>query len=255
MNKKVSCEAIKDLLPNFYYKRTSKEASQIIERHLASCSECANAFKEMVETLTRENSPAGTDEVILSTRKKRIHIVTGIVLSVGIIGILASFIVDMAVNHKLTWSLIVDAGVVYIIAAALAAIFSKKYKILIMAFVSSALIIPLLYFIQYVINKNYMDSPANWVKKYALPITLIWLAILWICILAKYLFRLNIWYALSLFMLLTVIGSALSNAIAHQTSIFTIYSTSPEWIDSLSYLGCAIIFYSIGYLRKNKCQF
>jgi len=56
-------------------------------------------------------------------------------------------------------------------------------------------------------------------------------------------------------LLITILGSAFTNAIASQVSINAIYYTSLEWIDSLSYLGCAIICFIIGYIRRDKSKF
>lgn len=45
--KKVSCNIIKDLLPNYIDKLTSKETNELIENHLAECERCREAYNKM----------------------------------------------------------------------------------------------------------------------------------------------------------------------------------------------------------------
>ncbi len=252
MNKDISCTVVKDLLPNYIDKLTSTETNQILENHFSNCVDCAKERDEMMGTLKMDKAPKYSNLGIFLNKTKKMYLIKGIALSIGIIGILVSFIVDLAVNHKLTWSLIVDASTLYVYAAGLTAVFSKKNKIINSTLVSSILILPLLYIIEYVTNKNYLINPIYWFKTYALPITFIWLAIIWITIFIKKCIKLNIWYTLSILFLLALLGSASTNAISNQISISEVYKVDLEWIDSLSYFGCAIIFFIIGHIRKDK---
>lgn len=195
------------------------------------------------------NMTGETNSIATLSKNKSMYLLKRILIAAGIIGALVTFIVDMAVNHKLTWSLIVDAGLLYIYAAALAAMFSKSKKIYMAALASSILLLPLLYIIQVLVNKNYLPEATDWFKIYALPIALIWMAIIWLSVLARKLFRLNLWFTLGVLLLLTIIGSVFTNSIARHVPFYDL-----NWIDSLSYLMCAVICFVLGYLRKDKCK-
>lgn len=257
MNKEIDCAVVKDLLPNYIDKLTSNETNQIIENHLSICEDCTKECNDMMGTikLGMDKAPKRSDLKNFLNKTKRMYLLKGIAFSIGIIGILVSFIVDIAVNRKLTWSLIVDASVLYIYAAALTAVFCKKGKIIMTTLVSSILVLPLLYIIKIVVNKNYIIDPYDWFQLYALPITLIWLAIIWFVILVRKLFKLKIWSTMGIAFLLGIFGSAFSNAIAIQGSVSELYTNHLEWIDSISYFLCAILCFIIGYKRKGKCKF
>ncbi len=45
--KKVNCNIIKDLLPNYIDKLTSKETNELIENHLKECEECKETYNKM----------------------------------------------------------------------------------------------------------------------------------------------------------------------------------------------------------------
>jgi 4-hydroxybenzoate polyprenyltransferase len=79
-------------------------------------------------------------------------------LSFGIIGIIVAFIVDLAVNKKLSWSLIVDMGILYFYSIGLTFVMSKKQEVIKAFAVGSILVLPMLYGIEYVINANYIPS-------------------------------------------------------------------------------------------------
>ena len=51
MKEKISCEIIKDLLPNYIEKLTSEETNEYIEEHLKNCEECQKMLNNMQENL------------------------------------------------------------------------------------------------------------------------------------------------------------------------------------------------------------
>ncbi len=252
MNKEIDCAVVKDLLPIYIDRLTSAETNQVLENHFSNCADCARERDEMMGSLNMEKAPKKSNLENFLNKTKKMYILKGVAWSIGIIGILVSFIVDIAVNHKLTWSLIVDGGIVFLYITALAAILSKRNKIIASTLVSSILVLPLLYMIEYIVNENYLVRPIHWFTIYALPITLIWLAIIWIVILINKILKLNMWRTLGILLLFAIFGSALTNAISNQVSVNEIYQTGLEWIDSLSYLGGAILCFIIGHVRKDK---
>lgn len=252
MNKEIDCIVVKDLLASYIDKLTSKETNQILERHLSTCDGCTKDYEEMRGTLKVDKVPTQSSLDIFRNKIINKNLLRWISSSIGFIGILISTIVDLAMNRRLTWSLIVDAGVLYLYITAMAAVFSKKKKVLIATLVSSVFVFPLLYVIEFVVNEYYLMNPMNWYEIYALPITLIWLSIIWSSILFRRFIKINVWYNLSLMFLLIMIGSIFTNVIVYQVSIYEVYKTNLGWLNFLSTLACAITCYIIGYRRKNK---
>ncbi len=252
MNNDISCCIIRDLLPSYIDQLTSKETNCIIENHLKTCSNCCKERDEMTKQVEMETRSVNQNIKKYLSKTKMMYLLKGILLSFGLIGIIVTFIVDLAVNRKLSWSLIVDMGILYSYSIGLTVVMSKKQKIIKAFAVGSILVLPMLYEIEHVINANYMIESVAWFRSYALPITIIWLAILWIIILIKKSIKLNIWNVLGVLFIMTILGSALTNSIAQQISIKQVYTSGYEWIASISYASCAIICLIIGYIRKNK---
>lgn len=252
MDNTISCAVTKDLLPNYIEKLTSEETNKVIEAHLQSCSECMNERNAMLSYVDTEKAPENKKMKNYLIKTKIMYLLKGIGMSLGIIGIVVCLIVDIAINRRLTWSIIVDAGVIYLYVCALPAILSKKHKVIKIMAAASILVLPLLYIIKSVINKNYVNKPLSWFGEIALPISLIWIGILWITILIRYLMKLNIWNTIGIFTLLAIIGNALTNSIAGHVTLKDVYITDMEWIDSIVYLVSSIICFIIGYRRKRK---
>ena len=210
---------------------------------------------EILGELKIDTMPENGDLKKYLNKTKIMYLMKGTILSIGLIGIIVSSIVNIAIDRNLTWSLIVSMGVLYLYAVGLTAVLSKTHKIVKMLAVLSILILPMLYGIEYVINMYYLSEPADWFGIYALPITVIWLVILWIIVLIKRFTNLNIWNVIGISLILSIFGSTLTDAIAQQLSLIKIYTVDFEWIDSISYLGCAIACFIIGYIRKDKCKY
>lgn len=252
MSRDISCCIVRDLLPNYIDQLTSEETNCIIEDHLKTCSNCSKERDEIMERVEMEIISKNQNLKKYLSKTKMMYLLKGTLLSFGIIGIIVTFIVDLAVNKKLSWSLIVDMGILYCYSIGLAVVMSKKQKVIKASAVGSILVLPMLYGIEYVINANYLTESIAWFSKYALPITVIWLAILWLTILIKKFIKLNNWNVLGVLFILTIFGSALTNSIALQISVKQVYTTGYEWINSFSFTACAIISFIVGYFRKNK---
>jgi len=250
MSDNISCSVVRDLLPNYIDKLTSEETNSIIEKHLETCQSCSGERDEMMEQTETNLVSQNQDFRKYLNKTKIIYLLKGILLSLGIIGMVVCFIVDIAINHKFSWSLIVDMGTVFCYCVGLTALYSKKQKMVKAFFIGSILLLPMLYGFEHVVKSNFLAEPVKWFGRYALPITLIWLIILWITIFLKKIIKLNIWNTLGMLSAMTIIGSALTNAIAQQISVKQTFITNYEWIDSLSYAACAIVLFIIGNIRK-----
>lgn len=253
MNNEITCAVVKDLLPNYIEKLTSEETNRKMEAHFHTCEACTKEREYMLKEIDAETAPEVKEFKKFMTKTKLIYLLKGIFYALGIIGALTCFIVDIAVNRRLTWSLIVDASLIFVFVPVLTAIYSKTHRLLKAAAVASLLLLPMLYGFALVIRANgYAPQSDGWFMRYAMPISLIWIVILWIFISIAALTKMNIWNAAGILLLMTIFGSALTNAIANRESIFTLYTTGLEWIDSMSYLVCAALCFLIGRKKQKK---
>lgn len=129
------------------------------------------------------------------------------------IAVLTCVIVNLAVDKKITWSVIPTAAILYSYAGIHALAFSKKSRLLGAIGCFSVLLLPLLGIIQITLYSR-MKIGTIWFWKYALPITLVWLLIIWIGILCYQILRLNLFLSLSITSFLSIIGNLATNYIA-----------------------------------------
>lgn len=254
MNNQITCAVVKDLLPNYLEKLTSDETNREMESHFQTCEACTKERDDMLKVIDTEMSPEVKNFKKFMAKTKLMYLLKGIFFASGIISLLTCFIVDIAINKRLTWSLIVDASLIFVFLPAIVAIYSKKHKFLNTALVSSLLLIPMLYSFALVIQADgFVLQPDSWLIRYAIPISLIWLVILWIFILLVVSAKMNLWNAIGILLLMSIIGSVATNAISRQEDLFLFYTDSLEWINSVSYFACAVICFLIG--RKKSIKF
>ncbi len=254
MNNEITCAVVKDLLPNYIDKLTSDETNRKMEAHFQSCEACTKERDDMLKEIETETAPDVKDFKKFMTKTKLFYVLKGVFYALFGISVLTCFIVDIAANRRLTWSLIVDAALIFVFIPAFTAIYSKTHKLIKAAAACSFLLLPMLYVFALVIQANeYAPQSDGWFLHYAIPISLIWIIILWIFILIAAFTKINFWNATGILLLTVIFGSAATDAIADQESILLLYTTGLEWIDSVSYLACAIICFLIGRKKsKNK---
>lgn len=245
---------MRDLLPSYVEKLTSEETNRVMEEHFDGCTECASERDAMRQALHNTDTIVWKNQKTVDYLKKAkvLYILKGILLSAGIIGIIVSFIVDIAVNRRLTWSLLVDVSIIYLYACVLPLFSDTGHKIMKSLAAASLFAVPYLYAVEAVINKNYLDPPIYWAGRYALPISIIWIVIIWITVLIRHFAKVNLWTAAGILLLLATAGSMLTNAIARQAALLEIYTEGYEWMNMIIYLLCGILFLYLGHLWKNK---
>ncbi len=145
-----------------------------------------------------------------------------------------------------------DASLTLLTASIATAIFSKKHKVIKTLLVLSALLLPMLYSFEVIINASYLNPPVYWFSTYALPISAIWLVIAWATVLLYTYTPIGLWNSIGVNLLLVIPGSSLTNAIANQVSIATLYKDYLAWIDLAAYFGCALLCFVIGFVLKKR---
>lgn len=177
------------------------------------------------------------------------------VLAVSLIAVLTCFIVDLCVSKGLTWSLIVDMSILYACAVIYTVLYSKTYRIAKGMAVFSLLLLPLLWGYERAVNTFFLPEPIHWFVPLALPISLIWLAILWAAAAIRAVTRKNYWFVLGVLLLLSVFGSAFTNLLAQQRPLREIFLSNGEWINTVAYLACAAACFVVYRSRKDKANF
>ncbi len=189
------------------------------------------------------------NEVNVTTKKFNL-IIKETVLSLGMIGILVPIIVDISINRKLTWSLIVGISILYFFSGLTTFFICKKNKYIKTLGVYSVLLIPYLFGLETIIDYFYLSPSQNRFVEYALPISAIWLVIVWGVILLGVKTKINRLYLISILFLLAIIGSTLTNMIARKISWLETFYEFEIMMQLIEYIGGAIFFFFLGTFRK-----
>jgi hypothetical protein len=211
MDQKLDCNIIKDLLPLYIDNMTSQTSNQCIDEHLKSCQECKKVYEQMEQTITVETAPE-LHEFKKFLNKIKIKYIIIVLLTIGIIAIGTCFIVNIALEKRLSWSLIATSGIIFAYLTGYVFLMSKKNKILKGLLCISLYIIPFLWVIQFSLY-NIMGKGTVWIWSIGIPITVLWLGILWIGMFFNILFKLNIFYCISIITFLSIPGNAVTNII------------------------------------------
>lgn len=162
------------------------------------------------------------------------------------VSILLCLIINFALNQNLTWSLIVLLSLISI--DALVYLFGKRnlWSPIVLVGGGSFLIIAFSGLLDRVLLvSNYINQ--SFFLLTALPISLIWLSLLWIVTVVQLRMRWSIFYSVSLFFLLGIIGGFLTNLLV---------SSEPLWfsvlISAIPCLFLGILFSFLGNYSANS---
>lgn len=209
MEQRLDCNIVRDLLPNYAERMTSKETDKKIEEHLDTCRECSGIYHEMMEDIHVESAPE------IKNFKKylgwtQLKYISWGLLFLGLIGIFVSVLVNFIIDKSLTWSLIVTGGVVYTYAVGFTFLKADNHKLIKTLLCASILLMPLLFVIQG--GMSFMGMEEEWFVSMGIPIGILWVAILWVTVLIQKIFKLNIWYTLAVLLMFSLPGNIITNA-------------------------------------------
>lgn len=206
MERELACEIVKDLLPLYVDGIVSDVSKKSIENHLEHCTECNEIYRDMAFHLEMETEPTEVQDVKRFLKKtKKMYLLYGMAC-LSFIAILVCLIVDIAVNKRITWSLIVGSSCLFADTLIYVLSTSKKNKGGITLAVISIGTSCLLSVIQ--ITRYYlMGTGTFWLFRYGLPILLLWLFVLWIPALTRTFLKWNLWDCIALFLLLVIVGN------------------------------------------------
>lgn len=241
---RIECNYVQDLLPLYIDDIVRDETKNQITEHLNKCEVCREIYQNMtrqVQDIKLKN--IDTDKNFFKQTKKLF--ITKILNSIMFLAIAICFIVNIAVNHKLTWFPIVAVSIIYGLAIINTMVRSEKNKIVKGMIVVSAGLIILLATIQY--STYYLlDNKYLWYFKFGLPIAFLWLALVWITIILNKFLKLGVFYSNSVLFTCFFIGSCLTRIITGDIKNIV------NLFDVLGFLIMAIIFFLIGKFKNNK---
>lgn len=251
MEQKLKCAVVRDLLPNYIEKLTSEETNQEIEEHLNQCEPCTKIYEEMKTDVPTENLMTEAKDLSKFLRKtKAVSALKSGLMVLLILGIIVNVIVDLAVNRRITWSIIVIASVIVAMCTAALLIWGGKNKGLKSVTCVSILTIPLLYVIAYYCRASGYDG--SWFSAVAVPVSLIWIVILWAGIFSYKVLKWNFWGAVCVSLIFAIPGNLWTNALANQVTLVSQMKSLDTMINSLAYGATAIVLFVIALIRKDK---
>lgn len=249
MERELDCEIVKDLLPLYADGIASEVSRRSVESHLSGCKECMAVYQNMTAKIEGENQTEVKEIKKFLKRTKTMYFLYGLG-GLSLVAIITCIIVDLALNKGITWSLITGSAVLYADAVLYPVLACKKNKSYITLSVISIGIACLLTIIQ--ISRYYlMNVGTFWIMRYGYPIMLLWLAVIWIPVLCRKLFKWNIWDCIAVFWLVVIIGNYATKLITGD------YVWNCDIWNLHNFLGSAlgeiigaIVFVIIGRIRK-----
>ncbi len=79
---KIQCNVIKDLLPLYAEKLTSKESNSLILDHISNCQDCKNEYEKIIEKFDLPNNLNDFKNLKKAKRKDRQNLIIGIAVIV-----------------------------------------------------------------------------------------------------------------------------------------------------------------------------
>lgn len=209
MEQKLTCETIRDLLPMYVDELTSEATNKLVKEHVKECKECNEILENMKQPIEVETAPE-VKEFKKYLKKSRISIFYWIMGVLAVIAMLTCFIVNLAVDGKLSWFFIVVMGIITGYFPIYTMMNAKKHCFVKGIAVANICVIFLLAVIQMVLYYR-MGIGELWFFSMAVPITLLWSVCIWIAIACNQLFHLNPVLCVSVLAFLAVPGNFLTN--------------------------------------------
>lgn len=249
MEKKLSCSIVKDLLPNYIEKLTSRETNVQIEEHLSDCEVCTKCYDEMCQEVPNQSVVSEAKDLSRFLRKtKAVAIVKSAVIMLMVIAIVVNIIVDLAINKRITWSIIVIASVILAMGTYALMMWGNAHKFIKGTAFASMMVFPLLWVISNYCNS--LGSQKDWLLPIAYPICCIWLVIIWVPIFLYKCVKCSLWTSIGSLFVLVIPGNIWTNAIAHGISFREQMTSFDSFINTTVYGFFAIIIFIIAYLRR-----
>lgn len=209
MEQKITCDTIRDLLPMYVDDLTSEATNELVKEHISECNECNEILENMKKPVNVETAPEVKD-FQKYLKKSRISIFYWIMGAAAFIAILTCFIVNLAVDGKLSWFFIVVMGILTGYLPVYVMLNTKKHPFVKGVAAANLCVVPLVAVVQLVLYYQ-MGIGELWFFSMAVPITLLWSVCIWIAIACNQFFHLNPVLCVSVLAFLAVPGNFLTN--------------------------------------------
>ncbi len=126
-----NCEIVRDLLPLYADCVCSKASEELVEAHLASCSECAKEYKKMTSDVIEDTLIKEKESVMKSFFKKykRKSTLAGMVTAgILLVPVIICLIVNLASSHSLDWFFIVLSSLAVTASLTVVPMLANEYK-------------------------------------------------------------------------------------------------------------------------------
>lgn len=209
MEQRLVCDTVKDLLPMYIDNMTSVASNESIEEHIKGCEGCRAVLEQMKQPLAAETAP-DVKEFKRFLKKSKLSLLYWIMGAAAVIAIVTCFIVNLAVEGRLSWVYIVAAGIVTAYAPAYVFVVSGKRRFVKALAVLSVCTVVLVGTVQIVLY-YLMNIGGLWFWRTGLPVALLWIAIVWLGVAANMLFHANAVLAMALIAFLSAPGNYLTH--------------------------------------------
>lgn len=249
MEQKLTCDTIRDLLPMYVDELTSEATNKLVKEHVKECKECNKILENMKQPIEVETAPE-VKEFKQYLKKSRISIFYWIMGASAVIAMLTCFIVNLAVDGKLSWFFIVVMGIITGYFPIYTMLNAKKHRFVKGIAVANICVIFLLAVIQTVLYYR-MEIGELWFFSMAVPITLLWSVCIWIAIACNQFFHLHPVLCVSVLAFLAVPGNFLTNWMVGE------YETPADYLDNFVSNGlgnviAAVVLLVIGVIISKR---
>jgi transcriptional regulator with XRE-family HTH domain len=168
-----------------------------------------------------ENALEYADKLLTVKENKIGKIINNLLAVSMLIAICTCVIVNIAVNHRLSWSILVIDGCVMGCLLLLPPLHMKKRGLIYSLGLLTVFIIPFLAVIEYMTSGSIKTS--GWLWRIGVPVSITWLVIIWFLLFLYTKFRINLWYFIGIILLLGVPGHIITNYVV---DVFTGFSAA-----------------------------
>jgi len=213
---------------------------------------------EASETTSKEeldNALEYADRIMTLKKRNKGNFVAALLAILLFLAIFTCVIVNVAVNHRLSWSLLVIAGCVLGGSLLIPPFLWKMRGFYISLCLLTILIMPFLGMIQGITsNWKVTFEPSSWLWSIAFPVSFTWLVILWLMVLIIRWKRLSIWFLLSTGSLLCIPGNIITNNIVDRyVKSVDVASRQISTVSTfIAILAVAGIFIVIGLVKRKS---
>lgn len=252
MEQRLVCDTVRDLLPMYIDHMTSEASNESITSHMADCGECRAVMEQMKQPVRVETAPE-VKEFKKFMKKSKMSLLYWIMGAAAVIAVVTCFIVNLAIDKRLSWFYIVCAGILTAYAPAYVCIVSQKNrmeKALAVLSICTVLVIGVVQMVLY----YQMGIGGLWFWDMGLPVTALWLLIVWIGAASHMLFRVNLFISIAIIAFLAVPGNVATHLlIGDYRGMEDIYAN--YMLDGMGNIIAAFAFLFIGIAfraRKGK---